>query len=178
MCLVLGATGVGKTLLVKRLENSTDAIKKGPDFSFEDMPATIATVGTNLVAVSVSRRQEITMRELGGCMGPIWKNYFKEAVALMYVIDLSNRLQVAASCIQLLTVLTAKTLSPTVPVLIVFNKMDMPDKLTHGEIETLFRLSDIKSQCGRSFEQVEVSACTGQGLSQIVKWMEQNCFGK
>lgn len=177
MCLVLGATGVGKTLLIKRLETSADAIKKGPDFSFDEMPATIATVGTNLVTVSVNRRQEITVRELGGCMGPIWKNYFKDSVALMYVIDVANRLQVAASCIQLLAVLSAKSL-PTMPVLIVFNKMDMPDRLTKSEIESLFRLSEIIGQCGRSVQQVEVSACTGQGLGHVIKWLEQNSCGK
>lgn len=42
-------------------------------------------VGTNLITVSVNRRQDITMRELGGCMGPIWKNYFKDSVALMVI---------------------------------------------------------------------------------------------
>jgi hypothetical protein len=54
----------------------------------------------------------------------------------------------------------------------------MPGKLTKGEIETLFRLSDIKSHCDRPLEHIEVSACTGQGIHKVIKWMEQNCFGK
>ena len=54
----------------------------------------------------------------------------------------------------------------------------MPDRLTSGEIETLFQLSDIESQCNRPLEHVHVSACTGQGIHKIIKWMEQNCFGK
>ncbi|KAL4239536.1 ADP-ribosylation factor-like protein 16 [Mactra antiquata] len=177
MCLVIGPTGVGKTLLIKRLEQASSASKKGSSYIFNDLPSTIPTVGTSLVNVSVNNRFDVTLRELGGSMGPIWKNYFKDIIGLMYVVDISNRLQVAAACIQLLTVLSANNL-PVVPVLLVFNKTDVPDKFTKSEIESLFRLSEIVKHCGRQVEQVDVSACTGQGVGDILKWLEQNCHGK
>ena len=44
----------------------------------------IQQVGTNLVNVNL-RRHELTVRELGGCMGPIWKNYFKNSSAIMVI---------------------------------------------------------------------------------------------
>ncbi|WAQ96465.1 ARL16-like protein [Mya arenaria] len=177
MTLLLGATGAGKTLLLKRLEIAPHISKNGTDLHFEEMPPTIPTVGTNLVTVSVGRRQEITVREVGGCMGPIWKNYLKDAHNLLYVIDVADRLQVAASCVQLLSVLAAESL-PLIPVLIVFNKIDMPDRMSPSEIESLFRLKDIAHCCGRKFDTVEVSSCSGKGLGEIISWMDKNTIGK
>lgn len=54
----------------------------------------------------------------------------------------------------------------------------MPDKMTQCEIETLFRLSDISKSCDRPLTTVEVSASTGQGLGEIMKWLDQNAHGK
>ena len=47
----------------------------------------IKQVGTIMVNVSVSRRQEVTVREVGGCMGPIWQNYYKDCEALMVIYE-------------------------------------------------------------------------------------------
>jgi len=55
---------------------------------------------------------------------------------------------------------------------------DMPDKMTQSEIESLFRLSDICKTCERPVSTVEVSANSGQGLGEIIKWMDQNALGK
>lgn len=177
MFLILGATGSGKTLITKRLADAFSTSRDGNDFSFVEMPPTIPTVGTNLVTVSLNRRQDITVREVGGCMGPIWKNYLRDTTALMYVIDISNRLQVAASCIQMLQILTTNNLS-TVPVLVILNKIDLPDKMTQSELESLFRLSDTMVHGCRNIHQVEVSACTGKGFGLIFKWLEQNSLVK
>jgi len=54
----------------------------------------------------------------------------------------------------------------------------MPDKMTQSEIESLFRLSDICKTCERPVSTVEVSANSGQGLGEIIKWMDQNALGK
>ncbi|KAH3864138.1 ADP-ribosylation factor-like protein 16 [Dreissena polymorpha] len=177
MSLILGATGSGKTLILKRLEIASAFAKNGLDFHFEEMPTTISTVGTNLVTVPVGRRQEVTVRELGGCMGPIWKNYLTDSNSLMYVVDVSNRLQVAASCIQLLNLLSSSNL-PAIPVLLIFNKIDMPDTLSQSELESLFHLKDIVQSCNRPLQTLEVSACTGKGLGKIITWLEQNATGK
>lgn len=55
---------------------------------------------------------------------------------------------------------------------------DMPDKMTRSEVETLFRLNDICLTCGHPITTVDVSASTGQGLGEIIKWLDQNAFGK
>ncbi|OBS83011.1 hypothetical protein A6R68_22992 [Neotoma lepida] len=103
MCLLLGATGVGKTLLVKRLQNIL------PHY-----------VGTNLTDIVAHRK--ITIRELGGCMSPIWASYYGNCHSLLFMMDASNPTQLSASCMQLLGLLSAEELSKA-SVLILFNKM-------------------------------------------------------
>lgn len=172
-CLLLGATGVGKSLLGKRLRNiraSWGSWGAGPGWGrvarcfwpvlnapaqlcsrdgakeLGEPPATLPTVGTNLTDLTLHKR--VTLRELGGCMGPIWPSYYGECSAvlvsarpaalqggtapleppqaslpsLQFVIDAANPTQVSASCVQLLSLLSAEQLA-TVPVLILFNKM-------------------------------------------------------
>ncbi|XP_010595188.2 ADP-ribosylation factor-like protein 16 isoform X2 [Loxodonta africana] len=77
MCLLLGAAGVGKTLLVKRLQKLSAHDGKG---DLGDPPPTRPTVGTNLTNIVV---QKITIRELGGCMSPIWPSYYGNCHALL-----------------------------------------------------------------------------------------------
>lgn len=43
----------------------------------------IFQTGTNLVNITVHKKQEVTVREVGGSMGPIWPNYYKNANAIM-----------------------------------------------------------------------------------------------
>lgn len=109
MCLLLGASGVGKTLLVKRLQNILPGRREGrrgapgagvgtpsaalvldrsAQLSSRDArgdvgapPPTQPTVGTNLTDIVVQRR--ITIRELGGCMGPIWSSYYGNCRCLL-----------------------------------------------------------------------------------------------
>lgn len=175
-CLLLGATGVGKSLLGKRLRNiraSWGSRGAGPGWGcvarfcpvlnapaqlcsrdgakeLGEPPATLPTVGTNLTDLTLHRR--VTLRELGGCMGPIWPSYYGECSAvlvsarpaalrgcgmeppppplpqhlfrpcLQFVIDAANPTQVSSSCVQLLSLLSAEQLA-AVPVLILFNKM-------------------------------------------------------
>uniref|UniRef100_A0A3Q3IED3 Uncharacterized protein n=1 Tax=Monopterus albus TaxID=43700 RepID=A0A3Q3IED3_MONAL len=152
ICLLLGATGVGKTLLLKRLQN-------------------ILSVGTNLTDLTLKRKKKVTVRELGGCMGPIWPSYFEDCSSVIFMVDSANISQVSSSCIQLLTVLSAEPLH-SVSVLILFNKKDMPCTMTLTEIKSLFRMDDIIASATQPITTLELSACTGQGLQDVLSWLE------
>ncbi|XP_066291518.1 ADP-ribosylation factor-like protein 16 isoform X2 [Branchiostoma lanceolatum] len=127
MCLLVGPPGVGKTLLLKRLQFLSGKDKLG---DMEEAPATIPTVGTNLVNVQVGKKTELTVRELGGSMGPIWHSYYKDCKLLLFMVDASNAAQLSASTIQLLTTLTDDRLED-VSVLILLNKVYGP-AIIHG----------------------------------------------
>ncbi|XP_029996472.1 ADP-ribosylation factor-like protein 16 [Sphaeramia orbicularis] len=167
ICLLLGATGVGKTLLLKRLHKlSLHGLNE-----LGTPPSTLPTVGTNLIDLTLRRRKKVTVRELGGCMGPIWPSYFSDCSSVIFVVDSSNTAQVSSSCIQVLSVLSAEPLR-SASVLILFNKRDMPCIMSLVEIKSLFRLEDIIASATQPITTLELSACTGEGLQEVLGWLE------
>ncbi|GAB1609348.1 ADP-ribosylation factor-like protein 16 [Argonauta hians] len=170
MCLLIGPPGVGKTLLMKRMQS---ILSYSTFENLHEIPATIPTVGTNMVSVLLSKKIDIVIRELGGCMGPIWHSYFRETEYLMYMIDLNNRQQISAACIQLLTLLQDKQLANT-PVLLLLNKIDMATIMSRPEFENYIRLEEILQHCTQNITVHEISAWNGKGLEEILHWLQAN----
>ncbi|XP_074647686.1 ADP-ribosylation factor-like protein 16 [Tubulanus polymorphus] len=167
MCLLVGASGVGKTLLSKRLQ----AFAAKGSANLGDAPSTIPTVGTNLVTLSTGRKQDVTVRELGGCMAPIWHKYFENTNRLIFVIDVSNRMQVSTSCIMLLTILKNGNLQNTV-FLLVLNKVDSPGCMNRIELNTLMKLDEMMKYAKQHITVLEVSAKEASGLGEVLKWLQ------
>ncbi|XP_048410823.1 ADP-ribosylation factor-like protein 16 isoform X1 [Stegostoma tigrinum] len=166
MCLLLGVTGVGKTLLLKRLHNMCS---KESTEELGQPPPTLPTVGTNLTDLVVNKRR-FTIRELGGCMAPIWPSYYRDCEAVIFVIDAANPTQVSSSCIQLLSLVAAELLQQ-IPVLILFNKVDLPCSMSRVEMKSLFRMDDIIACAKQHISIMEVSAWDGTGLDEVLKWI-------
>ncbi|XP_076400042.1 ADP-ribosylation factor-like protein 16 [Peromyscus maniculatus bairdii] len=167
MCLLVGAAGVGKTLLVKRLQKLSSGDGEG---GLGEPPPTRPTVGTNLTDIVAHRK--ITIRELGGCMSPIWSSYYGNCHSLLFVMDASNPTQLSASCMQLLGLLSAEELSKA-SVLILFNKIDLPCYMTMEEIKSLIRLPDIIACAKQNITTAEISARNGTGLATVLLWLQE-----
>ncbi|KAK2833359.1 hypothetical protein Q5P01_017248 [Channa striata] len=133
-------------------------------------PSTLPTVGTNLTDLTLKKKR-VTVRELGGCMGPIWASYFNDCSTVIFMVDSANIAQVSSSCIQLLSVLSAEALCRA-SVLILFNKIDMPCTMSLIEIKSLFRMDDIISSATQPITTLELSARSGQGLQEVLSWLE------
>ena len=175
--LILGPEGVGKTLMLKRLQTITAQQSLAHAQRIQELgeaPPTIRTVGVNLITVTYNKKK-YTFRELGGAMGPIWKNYFKDALYLVYVVDLANRMQVASACIQLLEVLSSKE-TQRMSVLLIFNKIDSPDCMSMIEISALIRLREIVANAAQDITILECSCWDGKGLFGILSWLQEKCF--
>ncbi|XP_060798501.1 ADP-ribosylation factor-like protein 16 isoform X1 [Neoarius graeffei] len=166
MCLLLGATGVGKTLLLKRLQK---LCQRGDPDDLGEPPATLPTVGTNLIDLTL-RKKRVTVRELGGCMGPIWPSYFSGCTSVIFMIDSANITQISSSCIQLLCVLSAEPLRST-SVLVLFNKSDLSCTMSLEEMKSLFRMDDIIASAPQSITVLELSARSGKGLQEVLNWL-------
>ncbi|XP_062886648.1 ADP-ribosylation factor-like protein 16 isoform X1 [Mobula hypostoma] len=171
--LLLGATAVGKTLLLKALHKMSLKEVLG---ELDELPPTLPTVGTNLTDITINKRK-ITIRELGGCMGPIWPSYYEDSEAVIFVIDAANPTQISSSCIQLLEVLSAEQLQES-PVLILFNKVDLPCHMSLIEMKSLFRMDDVLACAKQAVSVLAVSAQTGEGLDQVLKWLHSHLKGK
>lgn len=174
--LVLGPEGVGKTVMLKRLQTLTaqqNLAQAQQKQELGEAPSTIPTIGVNLVTVT-HHRKKYTFRELGGAMGPIWNNYFKEATCLVYVIDIANQTQIASACIQLLEVLSSKQ-TQEMAVLLIFNKIDSPDCMSMSEISTILRLREVLANARQDITVLECSFREGTGLDRILKWLQEKC---
>ncbi|KAM9494371.1 ADP-ribosylation factor-like protein 16 isoform 1-T1 [Clarias gariepinus] len=167
MCLLLGATGVGKTLLVKQLQK---LCQRGEPAALGEPPATLPTVGTNLTDLTLKKRS-VTIRELGGCMGPIWPSYFRDCTSVIFMIDSANITQISSSCIQLLSVLSAEPLR-SASVLVLFNKSDLACTMSPVKIKSLFRMDDIIASASQSITVLELSAHSGKGLQEVLNWLD------
>ena len=175
--LVLGLEGVGKTLFLKRLQTFSAHMNQ-PQFSqksqeLTEAPATIPTVGVNLVSVSFGKRK-YNFRELGGAMAPIWSNYYKDASYIVYIFDVANRFQVSASCIQLLEVLSSKQ-TQSKPILLLFNKTDFTHRLKIVEICSIIRLDDIIASAKQDITVMNTSFRNGAGIDGVISWLQEKC---
>ncbi|KAK0138702.1 ADP-ribosylation factor-like protein 16 [Merluccius polli] len=174
-------------------------IRDGPG-ELGEPPVTLPTVGTNLTDLTL-RRKKVTVRELGGCMGPIWPSYFTDCscvivrfpytllhfatlffqidislcvgVKKQFMVDSANVFQVSSSCIQLLSVLSAPPLRAA-SVLVIFNKRDLPCTMSLVEMKSLFRMDDIIASATQPITMLEVSARSGQGLKEVLSWLDSN----
>ncbi|XP_067237469.1 ADP-ribosylation factor-like protein 16 isoform X1 [Chanodichthys erythropterus] len=167
MCLLLGATGVGKTLLLKRLQKLCQM-----EADLGEAPVTLPTVGTNLTDL-IFRKKKITIRELGGCMGPIWPKYYLDCTSVIFVVDCANIAQISSSCVQLLSVLSAEPLH-SAAVLVLFNKRDLPCTMSLVELKSLFRMDDVIRTAPQSVTTLEISGRSGQGLQDVLAWLFSN----
>ncbi|XP_032444478.1 ADP-ribosylation factor-like protein 16 isoform X2 [Xiphophorus hellerii] len=143
VCLLLGATGVGKTLLLKRLQ----MISLHGSCEMGTPPSTLPTVGTNLTDLTLKKKK------------------------VTFMVDSANIVQISSSCVQLLSVLSAEPLRST-SVLILFNKRDMPCIMSLTEIKSLFRMDDIIASAPQPITTLEASARSGQGLQEVLGWLE------
>ncbi|XP_071949122.1 ADP-ribosylation factor-like protein 16 [Antedon mediterranea] len=166
MYLLLGACGVGKTLLLRKIQN----FYRKDDQSAEMSLSTIPTVGTNIVKVSLdNKKREGCIRELGGAMGPIWYKYYNDCHAIMFVVDVANPCQISASYIQLLTVLSHEELQNK-PFIIIFNKTDIPSHVKPCDVKYLMRLDDIIQNAKQPIKVVDVSV-KDEELVEVMQWM-------
>ncbi|XP_053561973.1 ADP-ribosylation factor-like protein 16 isoform X1 [Bombina bombina] len=168
MCLLLGAPGVGKTLLMKRLQK----LNSREQADLTDVPPTLSTVGTNLTDLTFQRKR-VTMREVGGSMGPIWPSYYKDCRRVLFLVDAANPCQVSSSCIQLLSVLSDPDLAAA-SVLVIFNKRDLPCCMSLVELKSLFRMEEIISCSTQPITVLETSARDGTGLREVLQWLHSS----
>ena len=197
-CLILGPEGSGKTLLVRKLqqycnknikksrgreeddeathqEQDKEAalLKDHASIAILDINQTIPTVGTNLKHLQFSKEQFCTLKEYGGQLAPIWCAAYRDASMIIYVIDSSNQIQVSASTILLLDLLSSQDIQEK-PILIFFNKTDLPLGLGLVEYKSVMRLDDIIEHATQTLTIVDGSCWSGRGIDVILDWIMAN----
>ena len=181
-CLILGAEGTGKTLLLKKLTSKTSRTKTSTLPAGEDTTEsrqcdgilpTIPTVGTNIEDLQLAKGVSCKLREYGGSMAPLWNSAYNRCSMIIFIVDASNSTQISAATMLLLDVLTAKALEKK-PVLIFFNKMDSQCGMSLVELKSVMRLGDVIRNATQKVQVVQGSCATEDGLDSILEWIMEN----
>jgi len=152
----LGLDGAGKTAILCKL-------KQG-----EFVP-TIPTIGFNVETLEF-KNVKITLWDVGGQhkLRPLWKHYYLNTQAVIFVLDASSRDRIAESKMELAKLLSEKELKDAT-LLILANKQDVSGCASIEEIADSFSL--YKLCCGRSWHMQACDAKSGAGLQEGLDWL-------
>ncbi|MBK5113231.1 MAG: GTP-binding protein [Candidatus Heimdallarchaeota archaeon] len=139
-------------------------------FTKHKISKTIPTVGVNLEQVSFSEIDfDLSILDLGGqkSFRLLWVDYLNTVDMVLYVIDASDheRLDEALKEFQNMLILTEAN---DVPILVLINKIDLPNTLSALEIGQ--KLSKIRELYKRDWNIIETSAVTTKGIIEMFKW--------
>lgn len=188
MC--VGPRNAGKTMLLNSIQYPG---------SVNFTTHSVNTVGTNLYTIHYDGdpkpqrkkpKKSVTIRELGGEMAVMWKNYYTEAVEkIMFVVDTSNLCQISCAgkpvfalvlqaiktfiSVQgvLLYSILAEPKLQKAKVCLILTKMDYAYRQMRNEALLMLQIEKLKTQVPQEISIIEASAITREGLDQIVEWL-------
>eukprot|EP00090_Calanus_glacialis_P010609 TRINITY_DN19049_c0_g1_i1.p1 TRINITY_DN19049_c0_g1~~TRINITY_DN19049_c0_g1_i1.p1 ORF type:complete len:602 (-),score=134.15 TRINITY_DN19049_c0_g1_i1:284-2089(-) len=154
----LGLDEAGKTSILFKLKQN------------EFVP-TIPTIGFNVETLEF-KNVKITLWDVGGQhkLRPLWKHYYLNTQAVIYVLDASNKERIGESHNELVKLLSEKELKDA-SLLILANKQDQAGCATIEEITDQFCL--YKMCCGRSWHIQACDAKSGVGLQDGLEWLSR-----
>lgn len=190
--LCLGPKGSGKTLLLNTLQD--------PD-SVNENTHSIPSIGTNIFTIKLpiketegkkkaNAKQYVQIRELGGTMAPMWKNYYDDVEKIMYVIDTSNLCQISAAGksfifqivsnretyvehflgVLLYSILSEPRLQK-VKIIIILTKMDFSYRQMRNEALLMMQMRELEKQVTQKLTIMQASAISNEGIDEIFDWL-------
>ena len=154
--LMLGLDGAGKTTVLYKLQLGETLI-------------TLPTIGFNVEQVSY-KNISFTVWDVGGQdkIRRLWRHYFKNTDAIIFVVDSADRERVAEAREELLQLTNDEELRGC-PVLVLANKQDLPGAMSGAEI--LNKLQVKGAQHLDKFYVQPATATTGKGLYDGLDWL-------
>ncbi|KAJ9579625.1 hypothetical protein L9F63_004704 [Diploptera punctata] len=154
----LGLDGAGKTSILFKLKQN-------------EFMTMIPTIGFNVELVEY-KNLKFTIWDVGGQhkLRPLWKHYYLNTQAVVFVIDSSNHDRLAEAHSELAKLMSEKELKDA-SLLILANKQDVPGCATIEELTEQFAL--YKLCCGRSWHIQACDAQSGTGLHDGLDWLSR-----
>jgi len=155
--LLVGLDAAGKSTLLEKLKFGTPS------------QAMVPTIGYNMETIDY-KDHTLQMWDVGGQdkLRPLWKHYFTDARAIIFVVDSSCMEHLQESCRELHSKLLDAEELRGIPLLVFANKQDLPHAMPALEVaEALFLHEGISRQW---FVQ-PTCAQSGDGLYEGLDWL-------
>uniref|UniRef100_A0A6B2G8S7 ADP-ribosylation factor 2 (Trinotate prediction) n=1 Tax=Myxobolus squamalis TaxID=59785 RepID=A0A6B2G8S7_MYXSQ len=153
--LMIGLDAAGKTTILYKMK-------------IGEIVNTIPTIGFNVEMVT-HKNIKFTMWDVGGQdkIRPLWKHYFQNTDAFIFVVDSSDRDRINEAKDELSRVLKDPLLAG-VPLLVYANKQDLPNALSASEVSEKLELT---SNSNIEWKVQSLCATNGDGLYEGLDWL-------
>jgi len=153
--LMVGLDAAGKTTILYKLK-------------LGELINTIPTIGFNVETVQY-KKLNFTMWDVGGQskIRPLWKHYFTNTEALIYVVDSNDRERVTEARSELEHLLIQDELKAC-KVLVLANKQDLPNAMSSSELSSKLGLH---THTGRDWFIQPSCATNGEGIYEGLDWL-------
>ncbi len=160
--LMIGLDAAGKTTILYKLK-------------LGDIVSTCPTIGFNVETVQY-KNLNMTVWDVGGQerIRALWKHYYSGVGAIIFVVDANDRERVAGgedSAAAELRKLFFEDQLRGVPILVLANKMDLPNAMKVNEMASALGLSEIHE---RKWFVQPATAIVGEGLWEGLDWLARN----
>ncbi|XP_075910524.1 ADP-ribosylation factor-like protein 6 [Petromyzon marinus] len=158
--LCVGLDNSGKTTIVNHLKpasaQSQDIV---PTIGFSVEKFTTASLSLTVFDMSGQGRYR-----------NLWEHYYREAQAVIFVVDSSDRLRMVVAKEELDSLLAHPDVSGRrVPLLVFANKMDLKESLSSVACSSLLGLQEVHQS---PWHIVASNALKGEGLQEGVEWLQ------
>jgi Arf/Sar family protein len=130
--------------------------------------STVPTIGFNVEKVQY-KNVIFTVWDVGGQekLRPLWRHYFNNTDALIYVVDCCDRERVDKAASEFKQIIDDPLMQHSV-ILVFANKQDLPRALSPSEIVSALGLQQMKS---RRWHVQGAVATRGEGLYEGMDWL-------
>nr|XP_033797409.1 ADP-ribosylation factor-like protein 6 [Geotrypetes seraphini] len=158
--LCLGLDNSGKTTIINKLKPS--------NAQTQDI---VPTIGFNIEKFKTSSLSFTVFDMSGqGRYRNLWEHYYKEGMAIIFVVDSSDKLRMVVAKEELETLLNHPDIKHRrIPILFFANKMDVRDALSAVKVSQMMLLETIKD---KPWHICASDGLKGEGLQEGVDWLQ------
>lgn len=157
--LVIGLDNSGKSTVLNNLKpNDSREININPTVGFNSEKIYFKTLNLSFFDMSGQSRYR-----------NLWEHYYREADAIVFVIDSSDRMRFVVSNEELNDVLNHREIKEKkIPILILANKKDLKGALSENDLKNELEINSLR---GKPSEIFSTDGLSGKGVNEAFEWL-------
>ncbi|CAL9732707.1 ADP-ribosylation factor-like protein 3 [Monosporozyma unispora] len=162
--LILGLDNAGKTTFLETL-------KRLYNLNSKDLDKIVPTVGQNIATITTKENILLKFWDVGGqeSLRSMWSEYYSQCHAVIFVVDSTDRSRIDEWKHTLTSIMMDDEIE-SVPVLMLANKQDRPDRMEIQDIKEIFN-QIAEHLSARDSRVLPVSALKGDGVIDSMDWL-------